>query len=174
MWPGGVTFGVIGSSFLLERCQIVGWTAMENLAALCAALFRYLRKTWGGGRITAPPAVRGLKLSIFHSAHGEQWWVVESSKPSSTGVLKWMEWTFFSVCKKSLAKSKGSQTWRAIWWFILNWPSVVRAPAVRVSTNRIKCRRWKSFPETAGFARPRSRCTFVQSHGPESTGIHLV
>ena len=40
---------------------------MANLAALRATVFfRYLRKTWGGGgggRITAPPAVR--RLSSF-------------------------------------------------------------------------------------------------------------
>ena len=47
----------------LEMCQIVGWTAMANLAALRAAVFfRYLRKTLGGGvEINPPPPpVRGL------------------------------------------------------------------------------------------------------------------
>ena len=33
---------------------------MANLAALRAAVFRYLRKSWGGVDIR-PPAVRGLK-----------------------------------------------------------------------------------------------------------------
>ena len=43
----------------LEMCQIVGWTAMANLAALHAAVFSYLRKTWGGaGQITAPGRAR--------------------------------------------------------------------------------------------------------------------
>ena len=37
MWPGVVTFGVIGSSFFFFlMCQIVGWTAMANLAAFFA------------------------------------------------------------------------------------------------------------------------------------------
>ena len=63
MCPGGVTFGVIGSSFFLEMCQIVGWAAMEIWRRYAPPFFRYLRKTWGG-RITAPPppAVRGLNL----------------------------------------------------------------------------------------------------------------
>ena len=61
MWPGGVTFGVIGSSFFfLEMCQIVGWTAMANLAALCAAVFSLSAKNLrGGGRITAPRPCAG-------------------------------------------------------------------------------------------------------------------
>ena len=46
MWPGGVTFGVIGSSFFSEMCEIVGWTAMANLASLRAAVFE---KPEGGG-----------------------------------------------------------------------------------------------------------------------------
>ena len=52
MWPGGVTFGVIGSSFFW--CQIVGWTAMVNLAALRAAVFFANCEKPKGRGITAP------------------------------------------------------------------------------------------------------------------------
>ena len=55
MWPGGVTFGVIGSSFFLEMCQIVGWTAMANWRRVAPPFFRYLRKTWGGVDNRPPP-----------------------------------------------------------------------------------------------------------------------
>ena len=66
MWPGGVTFGVIGSSFSFSffflggMCQIVGWTAMANLAALRAAVFSLSAKNLRGAD-NLPPAVRGLK-----------------------------------------------------------------------------------------------------------------
>ena len=46
MWPGGVTFGVIVSSFFWK-----------------SAFFRYLRKTWGG-RITAPPGRARVKIMM--------------------------------------------------------------------------------------------------------------
>ena len=50
MWPGGVTFRVIGSSFFfLEMCQIVGWIAMVNLSSLRAAFFSLSAKTLRGG-----------------------------------------------------------------------------------------------------------------------------
>ena len=57
--PGHVTFGVSGSSFL-EMCQIVGWTAMANLAALRAAVFSLSAKNLTGGLKSPPPPVRGL------------------------------------------------------------------------------------------------------------------
>ena len=44
----------------LKMCQIVGWIAMANLAALRAAVFSLSAKNLRGGRITAPPAVREL------------------------------------------------------------------------------------------------------------------
>ena len=58
MWPGRVTFVVIGSSFFfLEMCHIVGWTAMHIWRRYASSFFRSLRKTWGG----SDKAVRGLR-----------------------------------------------------------------------------------------------------------------
>ena len=49
--------------FFLEMCQIVGWTAMANLAALSAAVFFAIcEKPYGGGGWNQPPLppVRGI------------------------------------------------------------------------------------------------------------------
>ena len=57
MWPGGVIFGVIGSSFFWKCVKLLA----EQLWQIWRPFFRYLRKTWGGGGlISAPPAVRGF------------------------------------------------------------------------------------------------------------------
>ena len=45
----------------LEMCQIVGWTAMANLAALRTAVFSLSAKNLRGAD-NRPPAVRGLNL----------------------------------------------------------------------------------------------------------------
>ena len=56
MWPGGVTFVVIGSSFFcVEICQIVGWTAMANLAALRATVFFAICEKLRGDWYPPPP-----------------------------------------------------------------------------------------------------------------------
>ena len=48
----------------LEMCQIVGWTAMANLAALRAAVFSLSAKNLRGGGVEInPPPVRGLIIS---------------------------------------------------------------------------------------------------------------
>ena len=66
MWPGGVTFGVIGSSFFGNVPNLGYGTAMAmaNLAALCAAVFSLSAKNLrGGGADHRPLAVRGLKIN---------------------------------------------------------------------------------------------------------------
>ena len=49
--------------FFLEMCQIVGWTAMANLAALRAAVFPLSTKNLTGGLKSTPPPVRGLTIN---------------------------------------------------------------------------------------------------------------
>ena len=63
MWPGGVTFGVIGLSFF-QMCQIVGWTAMANLAALRAVAFSLSAKTLRG-LISAPRPCAGFVYFVY-------------------------------------------------------------------------------------------------------------
>ena len=49
----------------LEMCQIVGWTAMANLAALRAAVFSLSATNLRGGvEINPPPPVRGLSCIL--------------------------------------------------------------------------------------------------------------
>ena len=48
----------------LEMCQIVGWTAMANLVALCAAVFSLSAKNLRADNRPPPPAVRGLRQSL--------------------------------------------------------------------------------------------------------------
>ena len=50
MWPGIVTFGVIGSSLF--------WKCVKLLAEQLWQIWSFSEKTWGGGY--PPPAVRGL------------------------------------------------------------------------------------------------------------------
>ena len=54
MWPGGVTFGVIGSSFFgnVSNC----W--LNNYGKFGASFFLYLRKTWGGADNRPPGRAR--------------------------------------------------------------------------------------------------------------------
>ena len=67
MRPGHVTFEVIGSSFFSEMCQIVGGTAVANLAALRVAVFSLSGKNRTGGpvgaRVNNP--VQSLELTDF-------------------------------------------------------------------------------------------------------------
>ena len=59
MWPGGVTFGVIGSSFFWKCAKLLSEQLRQIWRSYAPPFFRYLRKTWRG-RIT--PAVRGLNI----------------------------------------------------------------------------------------------------------------
>ena len=71
MWPGGVTFGAIGSSFFFWKCvKLLAETAMENLAALRAAVFSLSAKNLRGEADNRPPAVRrvnGMSVCFFNT-----------------------------------------------------------------------------------------------------------
>ena len=83
MWPGGVIFGVIGSSFFgnVSNC----WLNNGKFGGATPPFFRYLRKTWGG--ITT--AVRGLSrggTGTFFWAQTRSFWgsdVCPSAKMNS-------------------------------------------------------------------------------------------
>ena len=85
MWPGGVTFGVIGSSFFgnVSNCGLNSYSKFGG--ATRRRFFRCLRKTWDGGGwvISAPPpAVHGLTrapLGYFYNA--PHWGGAISSPP---------------------------------------------------------------------------------------------
>ena len=48
MWPAGLTFGDLALKF--SHCARSWWgIGMPNLVAICTVVFRYLRKSWGGG-----------------------------------------------------------------------------------------------------------------------------
>ena len=64
MRPGHVTFEVIGSSFFRKCCQIVGWIATANLAALRAAVFSLSAKNCKGGGGNQSPAGARVKTTI--------------------------------------------------------------------------------------------------------------
>ena len=53
MWPGGVTFGVIGSSFFWKCVKLLAEQLWQYWRRYAPPFFRYLRKTWGG-LISAP------------------------------------------------------------------------------------------------------------------------
>ena len=55
----------------LEMCQIVGWTAMANLAALRAAVFSLSAKNLrgGGGVKSTPPAGARVNLDRLHTVY---------------------------------------------------------------------------------------------------------
>ena len=49
------------AEFFTQVAEKMGGKVGENPAALRATVFRYPRKTWGGGAFKRPPAGRGLK-----------------------------------------------------------------------------------------------------------------
>ena len=68
----------------LEMCQIVGWTAMANLAALRAAVFSLSAKNLrGGGWNQPPPPVRGSNCCMrrpakFHVDSAVRLWAISN------------------------------------------------------------------------------------------------
>ena len=55
MWPGGVTFGVIGSSFFWKCVKLLAEQLWQIWRRYAPPFFRYLRKTSGGGGCTPTP-----------------------------------------------------------------------------------------------------------------------
>ena len=85
MWPGCVTFGIIGHRFL-EMCQIVGWTAMANLAALRAAVCSLSAKNLRGADTCPHDRVRGL---ILKNAQFIRWqWLINMSTQFQVDIFK--------------------------------------------------------------------------------------
>ena len=59
MWPGGVTFGVIGSSFFFWKCtKLLAAQLWQIWRRYAPPFFRYSWKTWGGGWYPSPGRAR--------------------------------------------------------------------------------------------------------------------
>ena len=55
MWPGGMTFGVIGSSFFWKCGKLLAEQLWRIWRRYAPPFLRYLRKTWGGGGVDIRP-----------------------------------------------------------------------------------------------------------------------
>ena len=86
----------------LEMCQIVGWTAMANLAALRAAVFSLSAKNLTGGWNQPPPPVRGL-MTLFRLR------MVKQILPSGR-IVSWSPWSSWKFLP-SLRSCKNLSGW---------------------------------------------------------------
>ena len=117
MWPGAWKrdLWVHRVIVFFLMCQIVGRTAMANLAALRVAVFffRYLRKTWSGRRITAPPPPPGrarvscAPCSVRGSVEIDGTWC-HSYIICGRPIISW-SFRFFIMCK--IDAGEGAESW---------------------------------------------------------------
>ena len=103
----------------LEMCQIVGWTAMANLAALRAAVFSLSAKNLtGGGEITPPPAGASVKghvsaqgqvkgQNLAFSEFGSQNRQLNSAGPSAAKILTKVRWRYCMSVNVILSSGQG-------------------------------------------------------------------
>ena len=92
MWPGGVTFGVIGSSFFgnVSNCWLNSYSKFGG--ATRRRFFAICEKP-EGELISAPPAVRGLKLHHSWAEYIDEQWASKSFSLTSTVHM----WNFLMI-----------------------------------------------------------------------------